>query len=75
MINSYPYVQTIIHNKDMVPVIICYTKEQMIDLTHFLTHEKEDPFGIYRKFNLYSFYVTTIVYKNQRIVRKEHPIF
>ena len=79
MINSNPYVQTIIHNKDMVPAIICYTKEQMIDLKHFLTHEKEDPLGIDRTFNLGSFYVTTIEYKNQRIVRKEnhdeHPIF
>ena len=62
-----------------MPAIICYTKEQMIDLKHFLTHEKEDPLDIDRMFNLGSFYVMTIVYKNQRIVRKEnrdeHPIF
>ena len=79
MINSHPYVQTIVHNKDMVPAIICYTKEQMTDLKNFLTNKKEDPLGIDRTFNLGSFYVTTIVYKNQRIVRKEtrdeHPIF
>ena len=63
----------------MVPAIICYTKEQMVDLKHFLTHEKEDPLGIDRMFNLGSFYVTTMVYKNQRIIRREtcdeHPIF
>ena len=45
--------------------------QQMTDLRHFLTPEKSDPLGIDRTFNLGSFYVTTIVYKNQRVVRKE----
>ena len=71
MVNENPYVQSIVHNKDQVPSIICYTPQQMTDLRHFLTHEKSDPLGIDRTFNLGSFYVTTIVYKNQRVVRKE----
>ena len=36
MINEHPYVQTIVHNKDQVPSIICYTADQMTDLRHFL---------------------------------------
>ena len=84
MINEHPYVQTIVHNKDQVPSVICYTADQMTDLRHFLKNDKSEPLGIDRTFNLGSFYVTTIVYKNQRVVRKEaeqkpnndvHPIF
>ena len=78
MVNVHPYVQTIIHNKDQVPSVICYTNEQMKDLKHFLKHTKSQPIGIDRTFNLGSFYVTLLVYKNQRIFRKnssEHPIF
>ena len=71
MVNSHRYVQSIIHNKDQVPAIICYTPEQMTDLKHFLSNERDDPLGIDRTFNLGAFYVTTIVYKNQRIRRKE----
>lgn len=78
MVNDHPYVQTVIHNKDQVPNIICYTQEQMQDLRHFVKHAKQKPIGIDRTFNLGNFYVTTLVYKNQRVVRKttdEHPIF
>ena len=84
MINEHPYVQTIVHNKDQVPSVICYTADQMPDLRHFLKNDKSEPLGIERTFNLGSCYVTTIVYKNQGVVRKEaeqkpnndaHPIF
>ena len=78
MVNDHPYVQTIIHNKDKVPSVICYTEEQIKDLKHFLKHAKNQPIGIDRTFNLGSFYVTVLVYKNQRLFRKnssEHPIF
>jgi hypothetical protein len=37
MLSTHPYVQTIIHNNDQVPAIICYTDEQMKD---FLTQTK-----------------------------------
>ena len=85
IVNEHPYVQTIVHNKDQVPSFICYTQDQITNLKHFLTNEKDGPLGIDKTFNLGSFYVTTIVHKNQRIVRKEkenrdrnldkHPIF
>ena len=82
MVNEHPFVQTIIHNKDQVPNIICYTKEQILDLKHFVKNAPNQQIGIDRTFNLGSYYVTTLVYKNQRVVRKqsegkqdEHPIF
>ena len=34
MDNDHQFVQTIIHNKDQVPNVICYTNEQIIDLKH-----------------------------------------
>ena len=78
MVNVHPYVQTVIHNKDQVPSVICYTDDQVKDLKHFLKNTTAQPIGIDRTFNLGNFYVTILVYKNQRILRKsssEHPIF
>lgn len=84
MVNDHPFVQTIIHNKDQVPNIILYTEEQILDLKHFIKNAKNQQIGIDRTFNLGNYYVTTLVYKNQRIIRKptqsteeleEHPIF
>ena len=67
----------------MVPNIILYTNEQILDLKHFVKNAKNQQIGIDRTFNLGNYYVTTLVYKNQRIIRKqsksgnniEHPIF
>ncbi|KAL3865802.1 hypothetical protein ACJMK2_043153 [Sinanodonta woodiana] len=78
MINIHPYVQTIIHNKDQVPSIICYTPDQITDLQHFFIYGNKQPVGLDRTFILGNFYLTTLVYKNQRVVRNstnEHPIF
>ncbi|KAL3873325.1 hypothetical protein ACJMK2_036457 [Sinanodonta woodiana] len=50
MLNEHPYVQTVIHSKLQVPSIICYTKEQIMDLQHFLTNTKNQPIGIDRTF-------------------------
>lgn len=83
MVNEHPFVQTIVHNKDQVPNVICYTTEQILDLKYFVKNEKKQQIGIDRTFNLGNYYVTTLVYKNQRVVRKnakaegheEHPIF
>ena len=82
MVNEHPFVQTIIHNKDQVPNIICYTNKQILDLKHFVKNAPHEQIKIDRTFNLGNYYVTTIVYKNQRVVRKqqkgenaEHPIF
>ena len=83
MVNEHPFVQTVIHNKDQVPNVICYTTEQMLDLKHFVRNANNQAIGIDRTFNLGTYYVTTLVYKNQRVIRKEnaketlpeHPIF
>ena len=80
MTDNHPFVQSIIHNKNKVPTIICYTDSQIKDLKSFLSTAKGQPLGIDRTFNLGCLYVTTIVYKNHKLVRKnspteEHPIF
>ena len=82
MVNDHPFVQTIIHNKDQVPNIICYTTQQILDLKHFVKNATNQPIGIDRTFNLGNYFVTTLVYQNQRVIRKhsrvnpeEHPIF
>ncbi|KAL3837128.1 hypothetical protein ACJMK2_022509 [Sinanodonta woodiana] len=77
MINIHPYVQTIIHNNDQVPSIISYTPDQITDLEHFLTNGNKQPVCLDETFNLGNFYVITLVYKYQRVVRNstnEHPI-
>ncbi|CAG2210675.1 unnamed protein product [Mytilus edulis] len=77
-LKTHPFVQQIIHNKNQVPAIVCYTDNQITDLRHFLAQKSEHPLGVDRTFNLGSFYVTSIVYKNLRVNRKEtkdHPIF
>ena len=83
MVNEHPFVQTVIHNKDHVPNVICYTTEQMLYLKHFVRNANNQAIGFDRTFNLETYYVTTLVYKNQRVIRKEnakepipeHPIF
>ena len=79
MVNEHPFVQTFIHNKDQVPSLICYSTEQILDLKHFVKHAKHQQIRIDRTFNLGNYYVTTLVYKNQRVERKqsreELPIF
>ena len=70
MMNDHPFVQQVIHRKDQVPAIICYTQDQITDLKHFLSLKTDLPIGVDRTFNLGTFFVTTLVYKN-----KDHPIF
>ncbi|KAL3876375.1 hypothetical protein ACJMK2_034227 [Sinanodonta woodiana] len=70
MLNEHPYVQTVIHNRLQVTSIICYTKEQIMDLKHFLTNTKNQLIGIDRTFGLGNLYVTLLVYKNQSCEEK-----
>ena len=66
MMNTHPFVQQVIHTKGQVPSIICYTDDQMTDLKHYL-HKADNPIvGVDRTFNLGSFFVTYLVYKNHR---------
>ena len=77
MLDSHPFVQEIVHSKDKIPSIICYTTEQLIDLKHFIT-TKSGKLGIDRTFNLGHYYVTMFVYKSHLLVRKEtrdNPLF
>ena len=78
MMNTHPFVQQVIHTKGQVPSIICYTDDQMTDLKHYL-HKADNPLvGVDRTFNLGSFFVTFLVYKNHRVFHKEtkdQPIF
>ena len=71
MVNDHPFVQSLIHNKDQVPHFICYTNEQIIDLKHFVRNSNNQAIGIDRTFNLGNYCVAILVYKNQRVVRKE----
>lgn len=67
-----------VHTKGQIPSIILYNKEQIIDFKKCITNNDEPRVGIDRTFNLGSFYVTSFVDKNNRVVRKEsndHPIF
>ena len=57
MIDKHPFVQTILHNKNKVPTIICYTESQIKDLKSFLSTAKGQPLGIDRIFNLGCLYV------------------
>jgi hypothetical protein len=58
--------QQVIHTKVQVPSIICYTDDQMTDLKNYL-HKADNPIvGVDRTFNLGSFFVTSLVYKNHR---------
>ncbi|KAK3096736.1 hypothetical protein FSP39_002786 [Pinctada imbricata] len=77
MLDNHPYVQEVVHTKDKIPSVICYTEEQIMDLKYFVLN-KCGSLGIDRTFNLGHYFVTTIVYKNKRVLKKEtgeNPIF
>ena len=63
MMNDHPVVQQVIHRKDQVPAIICYTQDQITDLKHFLSFKTDLPIGVDRTFNLGTFFATTLVYR------------
>lgn len=77
MMNEHPFVQQVIHKKGQVPSIICHTDDQMVDFKNFLSRQG-GMVGVDRKFNLGHFLVTTLVYKNHRVAKKDTkdpPIF
>ena len=78
MTDNRPFVPSIIHNKNKEPTIICYTDSQIKELKSFRSTVKG--LGQLLGTNSGCSYVTTIVYKNHKLVRKnspteEHPIF
>ena len=77
MVDTHEFFQEIVHTKQCVPSIICYTNEQLQDMKNFIT-SKSGKLGIDQTSNLGQFYVTTIVFKNHRLILKEtkdNPIF
>ena len=79
MVDSHPFVQQVHKTKGSLPNFILYTNNQIDDLKYFISHQNDLPLGVDRTFNLGSFFVTALTYKNQRIVRSndplQHPIF
>ena len=77
MTNNHPYVQQMIHKKDIISSVICHTKDQMIDFKLFLSRHG-GTVGVDRTFNLGHFFATTLDYKHPRVIKndtKDHPIF
>ena len=35
MVHSHPFVQSVIHNKNTIPSVICYTEEHILDIRQF----------------------------------------
>ncbi|CAC5420281.1 unnamed protein product [Mytilus coruscus] len=52
LLDTHPFVQQIIHNKNQVPAIVCYTENQITDWRHFLAQTSEHPLRVDRTFNL-----------------------
>ena len=79
LVDTSPFVQQIYKSKGRLPNFILHTEDQIDDLRYFISHQGNLVLGIDRTFNLGSFFVTAIVYKNQRVVRSnnpdEHPLF
>ena len=56
-----------------MPNFVCFTEQQREDFKFFLSQKSGYPVGVDRTFNLGSFYVTALVYKNVRVVRPDDP--
>jgi hypothetical protein len=80
MLETHEFVQKIEKSKGptgQIPAIILYSENQMKDFEMFVKNSDKPRVGIDRTFNLGCFFVTSIVYKNTRVVRREtndHPI-
>ena len=78
MVKDHPFIQKVEHSKNNVPSIILYSDEQMTDFNKIIGTSKEPRVGIDRTFNLENVYVTSSVYKNERVIRidsSDHPVF
>lgn len=70
-LDGHPFVYEIIHSRDSEnPLIFCCSDEQLADLRSFLK-SNGGVVGIDRTFLLGRCYVTLLVYKSQKVVRKE----
>jgi len=81
-VQDHDFIQSVTLCKGKSPLIIAYLPDQLDDMKRFC--RKDTPaslrsvIGIDRTFNLGPCFVTTLVYKNMAVVRKEcndHPVF
>jgi len=80
MVNKDDFVKEVVYTQgnDKPPSIICYTSDQIKDLQQFLKTDSDRILGIDRTYNLGAVFVTNLVYKNTKVIRKEtgdHPVF
>jgi hypothetical protein len=78
MVKDHPFIQKVEQSNNNVPSIILYSYEQMTGFKKFIGTSKEPCVGSDRTFNLGNFYVTSFVYKNEHVIRKDssdHPVF
>lgn len=76
MVHSHPFVQTVIHMKDTIPSVVCYTEDQLLDLHRACLYHGQ-VLGFDKTFNLGDVHVTVSAYKNvtvRSLTTGEHPI-
>ena len=78
MVHNHPLVQSVIHNKNTITSVICYTEEQILYIRQFCV-KGNCVLGFDKTFNLGGdVHVTPSVFKNLAVIRndsEDHPIF
>ena len=80
MVNNHEFVAEAVYTRgnNMPPSIIAYSPMQIEDMKLHIENDKDTILGIDRTFNLGPTYVTNLVYKNKKVVKKssrDYPIF
>lgn len=76
MVHEHKFVQSVVHIKDTVPSVICYTEDQLLDLQRSCLYHNE-VLGFDKTYNLGDVHVTVSAYKNVTVRNTEtgeHPI-
>jgi hypothetical protein len=70
--HDHPFIQEVVQQKGKPPMIVLYTEDQIRDIISVCdTGDKyQTVIGIDRTFNLGACYVTTLAYKNTKVLRK-----
>jgi hypothetical protein len=71
MVRDHPFIQKVDQSRNNVPSIILFSYEQMTDFQTFIGTSKKKRVVIDSTFNLGNVYVTSFVYKNERVIRKD----
>jgi hypothetical protein len=80
LVNNNDFVQEAVYTNgnNKPPSLICYTKTQLDDMKLHLRNDVDCVVGFDRTFNLGPTFVTNLVYKNKKVLKKsssDHPIF